>query len=62
MLDVIQKMNVEKQDLLTRTADYLPSVEFYDPKRVPQDFYSQDKEKTKEILLTKLGFDRRFSC
>ena len=46
------------RDLLTHTAGYLPSVEFYDPKRVPEGFYSQNKENTSKIILTKLGFDR----
>jgi N-acetylmuramoyl-L-alanine amidase len=46
------------KDLLTHTAGYLPSVEFYDPKLVPEDLYSQDKSKTEEIILTKLEFDR----
>ena len=44
------------RDLLTHTAGYIPSVEFYDPKRVPEQMYSQTKSKTEEIILTKLGF------
>ena len=37
---------------------HAPSVEFYDPRRVPSDFFSQDKRQTEEILETKLGFQR----
>lgn len=46
------------RDLLTHTAGYEPSVEFYDPKRVTSDFYSQDKYRTEQIIETKLGFQR----
>ena len=46
------------KDLLTHTAGYLPSVEFYDPKRVSPDLYSQEKNQTQIIMETKLGFDR----
>ncbi|CAF1371530.1 unnamed protein product [Rotaria magnacalcarata] len=46
------------KDLLTHTAGYAPSVEFYDPRRVPPSFFSQDKNTTEEVLETKLGFQR----
>lgn len=46
------------RDLLTHTAGYVPTEEFYDPQRVPQGFYSQNKSLTSQIVLTKLGFDR----
>jgi len=46
------------RDLLTHTAGYIPSEEFYNPKLVPTDFYSQEKHKTQVIIETKLGFDR----
>ena len=46
------------KDLLTHTAGYAPSVEFYNPKLVSPDLYSQDKNKTEQILETKLGFQR----
>jgi CubicO group peptidase (beta-lactamase class C family) len=46
------------KDLLTHTAGYAPTIEFYDPGRVSQDLYSQDKFKTEEIIKTKLGFER----
>jgi N-acetylmuramoyl-L-alanine amidase len=46
------------KDLLTHTAGYAPSVEFYDPGRVSSDLYSQDKHTTEQIIETKLGFQR----
>ncbi|CAF1137781.1 unnamed protein product [Adineta ricciae] len=46
------------KDLLTHTAGYASSVEFYNPKKVSADLYSQDKNKTGEIIETKLGFQR----
>jgi N-acetylmuramoyl-L-alanine amidase len=46
------------RDLLTHSAGYTPSVEFYDPKRVSPDLYSQEKNKTEQIIETKLGFER----
>ncbi|CAM4975309.1 unnamed protein product [Rotaria socialis] len=46
------------KDLLTHTAGYAPRVEFYDPRRVPPSFFSQDKNTTEEVLETKLGFQR----
>ena len=46
------------KDLLTHTAGYAPSVEFYNPILVSPDLYSQDKNKTEQILETKLGFQR----
>jgi CubicO group peptidase (beta-lactamase class C family) len=45
-------------DLLTHTAGYAPSVEFYDPGRVSPDLYSQEKHKTEQIIETKLAFQR----
>ncbi len=44
------------KDLLTHTAGYAPSVEFYNSTFVSPDLYSQDKHKTEEILETKLVF------
>jgi len=46
------------KDLLTHTAGYAPSIEFYDPNRVSSDLFSQEKNKTKEIIETKLEFQR----
>jgi CubicO group peptidase (beta-lactamase class C family) len=46
------------KDLLTHTAGYAPSVKFYDPRSVSPDLYSQDKQKTEQIIETKLGFQR----
>ena len=46
------------KDLLTHTAGYAPSVEFYNPARVPAEFYSQEKHLTEQIIETKLGFQR----
>jgi CubicO group peptidase (beta-lactamase class C family) len=46
------------RDLLTHTAGYAPSVEFYDPEKVSPDLYSQKKQKTEQIITTKLGFER----
>ncbi|CAF1393658.1 unnamed protein product [Rotaria sp. Silwood1] len=46
------------RDLLTHTAGYAPSVEFYDPERVSPDLFSQDKHTTEEIIETRLGFQR----
>ncbi|CAF1094157.1 unnamed protein product [Didymodactylos carnosus] len=46
------------KDLLTHTAGYAPSVEFYDPKLVSPDLYSQDKNRTEQIIETKLRFQR----
>ncbi|CAF1323792.1 unnamed protein product [Didymodactylos carnosus] len=46
------------KDLLTHTAGYAPSVEFYDPKLVSPDLYSQDKGRTEQIIETKLGFQK----
>ena len=46
------------KDLLTHTAGYAPSVEFYDPARVPSELYSQEKHQTEQIVLTKVPFQR----
>jgi serine-type D-Ala-D-Ala carboxypeptidase len=46
------------KDLLTHTAGYAASVGFYDPERVPCDLFSQDKNRTEEIIVTELGFQR----
>lgn len=46
------------RDLLTHTAGYAPTVEFYDPARASPDLYSQDKQQTEQIIITKLGFER----
>ena len=46
------------KDLLTHTAGYAPSIEFYDPGRVTPDLYSQEKDKTEEIVVTKVEFQR----
>ena len=46
------------KDLLTHTAGYAPSVEFYDPARVPSDLYSQNKSLTTTIIENRLGFQR----
>ncbi|CAF1571299.1 unnamed protein product, partial [Rotaria magnacalcarata] len=46
------------KDLLTHTAGYAPSVAFYDPASVPSDLFSQEKNKTEEIIETKLEFQR----
>ena len=46
------------KDLLTHTAGYAPSVEFYDPARVPADLFSQEKHQTERIVLTKVPFQR----
>ncbi|CAF3274667.1 unnamed protein product [Rotaria socialis] len=46
------------KDLLTHTAGYAPSVGFYNPASVPPDLFSQEKNKTEEIIETKLEFQR----
>ena len=46
------------KDLLTHTAGYASSVQFYDPTKVPCNLYSQDKNRTEEIIETELGFQR----
>ncbi|CAF1302229.1 unnamed protein product [Didymodactylos carnosus] len=46
------------KDILTHTAGYAPSVEFYDPKLVSPDLYSQDKSRTEQIIEIKLAFQR----
>ncbi|CAF0933923.1 unnamed protein product [Adineta ricciae] len=46
------------RDLLTHTAGYASSIEFYDPSKVPSDLYSLEKHRTEEIILTKVGFER----
>ena len=46
------------RDLLTHTAGYAASVEFYDPTRVSCELYSQEKSKTEQILLKSLDFQR----
>ncbi|UJR16618.1 hypothetical protein I4U23_003518 [Adineta vaga] len=46
------------RDLLTHTAGYAPSIEFYDPEKVSSDLYSLEKQKTEQIITTKAGFQR----
>ena len=46
------------KDLLTHTAGYAPSTEFYNLEKVGADLYSQDRQTTIAIITTKLGFDR----
>jgi serine-type D-Ala-D-Ala carboxypeptidase len=46
------------KDLLTHTAGYAPSVEFYNPAKVSIEFYSQDKHRTAQIIETELEFQR----
>lgn len=46
------------RDLLNHTAGYEPSVEFYNPEKVGLDLYSQERQKTIDIITTKLGFEQ----
>ncbi|CAF4053843.1 unnamed protein product [Rotaria sp. Silwood1] len=46
------------KDLLTHTAGYASSVEFYNSEKVSPNLFSQNKRKTEEIIKTKLKFQR----